>query len=615
MPVLLTYILKLSLSLGVVFLFYQLVLRKLTFYTWNRWYLLGYTLLSFLIPFIDISPVLKQNEWSDNNIVAWVPTIKEQATTTTQDVSSSFTALNIAVIVFIAGMIIMLGRLVLQLLSFRRMMKKAKFIRGEEMKIYQVDEEIIPFSFGNAIFINQHLHSPEELQEIILHEFVHVKQKHSLDIILAELLCLFNWYNPFAWLIKRSIRQNLEFIADNKVLENGIGKKQYQYLLLKVIGNDQFSIAQKFNFSSLKKRIAMMNKLKSTRLHLVKFLFILPLLAVILVSFRKQIGGTMTRKQKENTTIGVSVVTDSVPAVIEPNDKGYYIDIVGIKGNCTVVVKDKDRKEVKRMLLSEWDVKEEYYEGLYGKIPPPPPPLPPLPPVQATAAVAALAPLQPLQPIQSTSAVPAIPPVPPLAPVKACDKLDKIVNDYEITETKAVMKLKNGKEEQYDLTDPGQRAVFENKYGKIISTGTNAPAALAAVTMVDATEGVTLVSPAAPMASGRNSLTAATAIIADDNGASITGNEDILITITRKTTAEQLDQFIAQMKEKGVDLKFDDIGYKNGILTHINGTMKYKDSKSVFSATDFSKLILAMTEDGDRVWFKVTSVDNKKIVI
>ena len=69
MPVLLLYILKLSVSLAVMFVFYQLVLRKLTFYNWNRWYLLGYSVISFLIAFIDISPVLEQHEWSGNNIV------------------------------------------------------------------------------------------------------------------------------------------------------------------------------------------------------------------------------------------------------------------------------------------------------------------------------------------------------------------------------------------------------------------------------------------------------------------------------------------------------------------------------------------------------------------
>ena len=131
------------------------------------------------------------------------------------------------------------------------------------MKLYEVNDPIIPFSFGNSIFINRRQHTEPELQEIIRHEFVYIRQKHSIDMLWTELLCLLNWFNPFAWLLKKAIRQNLEFIADQEVLDHGISKKEYQYLLLKVTGNNQYSIATPFNFSSLKKRIAMMNKLQS----------------------------------------------------------------------------------------------------------------------------------------------------------------------------------------------------------------------------------------------------------------------------------------------------------------------------------------------------------------
>jgi hypothetical protein len=157
------------------------------------------------------------------------------------------------------------------------------------VRIYQVDEKIVPFSFGNAIYINQGLHTEKEYEEIILHEYVHIRQRHSVDILFAELLCVFAWYNPFAWLIRHAVRQNLEFIADGKVLEKGFDRKGYQYHLLKVIGEPKYRLATNFNFSSLKKRIVMMNKIRSTRVHLVKFLFIVPLLGVLLVAFRNEI--------------------------------------------------------------------------------------------------------------------------------------------------------------------------------------------------------------------------------------------------------------------------------------------------------------------------------------
>ena len=393
------YLLKLFVSLAVVFLFYHFVLRKLTFYNWNRWYLLGYTLLSFFIPFIDVSAVLEKNEWADSPVVQWVPVINNPSVSTTDAANSGgvFTGTDITAILVITGMFVLLVRLFIQFVSFRKMMKKAQYISGSDMKIYQVDENIIPFSFGNSIFINRHLHSETELQEIIRHEFVHVRQIHSMDIIWGELLCLLNWYNPFAWLLKKSIRQNLEFIADNKVLENGVNKKEYQYLLLKVTGNNQYSIATQFNFSSLKKRIAMMDKMKSAKMHLLRFLFLLPVLAIILVSFRKEIGDTLRGKKKQATPDRIENVTDTIPAIAEPNSKGYVIYIIGNKGDCKVIIQDKAGKEVKRLLLTEWNANKEKYENLYGEIPPPPPPaaptapgtvdypIPPTPPASPTA--------------------------------------------------------------------------------------------------------------------------------------------------------------------------------------------------------------------------------------
>ena len=156
MPTAFIYLLKLSVSLGIVILFYQLVLRRLTFYNWNRWYLLGYSLLSFVIPFIDITPALQNNELNDNSMIQWVPVLYKQSTS-----GSLLTFWNIVSLVVIAGMLLMLTRLLIQLISFRRMMKKAKLISGDAINLYQVDESIIPFSFGNAVFFNVNLHTTE----------------------------------------------------------------------------------------------------------------------------------------------------------------------------------------------------------------------------------------------------------------------------------------------------------------------------------------------------------------------------------------------------------------------------------------------------------------------
>ena len=306
MPLFVLYLEKLSIGLAVAWVFYQLLLRRLTFYSWNRWYLLGYTVLCFFIPLINLTKVIG---------VPWMD-IGVKGAGTAQGAAIPLAPL---ILRYLPGMVpvapdrswyplflllalgsaILLVRLGRGWLSLRMIRRRAILISnrgtgvegpGGGVKIYQMDGRAAPFSFGNAIYINDRLHTEKEFGEIILHEYVHIRQRHSVDILMAELLCVFCWFNPFAWMIRYSIRQNLEFIADSKVLENGFDRKGYQYHLLKVIGEPQYRLANNFNFSSLKKRIIMMNKIRTARLHILRFLFLLPLIAVLLVAFRGQLA-------------------------------------------------------------------------------------------------------------------------------------------------------------------------------------------------------------------------------------------------------------------------------------------------------------------------------------
>ncbi|GAA4329414.1 hypothetical protein GCM10023149_34100 [Mucilaginibacter gynuensis] len=295
MPALITYILKLSLCLSAIYLFYYLVLRRLTFYNWNRWYLAGYSLLSFAIPFINVSPMVQKVALKEEAI-NYIPAIQniaagKQTGTIVQDTGLHLDAWDMLMAAILLGITVMAIRIVMQLISFNRIKKRAVLLNDDsDTPIYHVDEQIMPFSFGKSIYINREMHTEQELEEIILHEYVHVVQKHTIDIFIGECLCALNWYNPFAWLIRHSIRQNLEFIADNEVLNAGLDKKAYQYHLLKVVGIPKYRIANQFNFSSLKKRIMMMNKVRTAKIHLLKFMFVLPLLAVILLACRNKLN-------------------------------------------------------------------------------------------------------------------------------------------------------------------------------------------------------------------------------------------------------------------------------------------------------------------------------------
>lgn len=663
MPFIITYILKLSICLAVVFLFYILVLRKLTFYNANRWYLLGYSLLSFLIPFIDVSAVLGSGG-ERPVLFQLIPSVESYALGASAATScpepvwlSNWDKWDWMLLVISCGIWLFIARLAIRLISFLRLRRKARLVYSGATKVFDVEEAIIPFTFGNSIFINHRQHSESELQEIIRHEFVHVRQRHTIDIVWGELLCILNWYNPFAWRLRICMRQNLEFIADNQVLRHGVDRKQYQYLLLKVIGNKHFSIANQFNFSSLKKRIAMMNKLKSARVHGLRFLFLLPLLAVILISFRKQFSGERDDREKQYQ-FEQARLTDTVPLVTTPNSKGYVINIIDRNGQCTVVVKDEKGKEVDRLLLTEWNKRDDYYVEKYGEIPPPPPPAPPRaprPPVAPGEPSAMIPSRLPANvksitieeasatvvlkngtierynldsdedaasfesryghynyeldlPLHYDLEVPVVeePPVPEGTPGRLRIEKDGrvIAGDFEITKGKAVMHLKDGQTEVYDLTNPEQLGKFERKYGKVIELNETADGVHAPYAVLLNEQGHTVVAPLSPP--GENNI-----IFTGDE---MRGKEDLAVTITRNTTKAQLDEFVKQMRQHGVFLEYEKIEYDNGKLVEIRGVMKSAKGQSRFVAADFSRLVLAVIKDGEKTYFRVRSSGKNEVI-
>ena len=665
------YLVKVSVCLALVFLFYHLVLRKLTFYTWNRFYLAGYSLFSFVVPFLDVSRMLEKNSLSGAVVVDWIPVWKPGTDVNViTDGKNSMDLTGWITLVIGTGMVILLLRLSVQLVAFIRMKRRAIRIPADGMELYQVNDDIMPFSFGNAIFINRSRHNEAELEEIIRHEWVHVKQKHSIDILFSELLCLVNWFNPFAWMIRHAIRQNLEYIADRSVLDGGVNPKAYQYLLLKVTGNNQYSIATQFNFSSLKKRIAMMNKLKSNKVNLLRFLFMLPLLAVVLVSFRKQF-----RKDQHSRNNGMQIENraDTVPLVTSPNQKGFLINIIDVDGKSTVLVRDKNHKEITRVLLDDWKQRSEHFSELYGNIPPPPPPLaltmvdapvpPPVPvPARLPENVQSVHVSKPGSKVTVTLkngtvedydlSIPAekkalekkygpIVPPPPPAPVVGSSYLNQVSSDYEVTDKKAVVRLKNGTVENYDLTNAKEKAKFETKYGRTTNATTVAPLHPSVVTGVNLSgtvavdhtpASVTLsVTPSVTLQEVRTiastpapgleavstvSSTSATPVpgMTGNHGYIINGKEDIVITITANTTEDQLKKFQSQMKEKGVELNFEKIGYdKSGKLVHLKGTMRSGGSESRFNNDNFGTLVLAMMKKGADVYFKINRTSSPEL--
>lgn len=442
------FIIKLSIGLAVTWLFYWLMLRRLTFYRWNRLFLLVYPAMAFLVPFIDITDLLHHRENG-----AWlnvIPVLEHYSFRTERAGDLSwFTPVHIGMLVLAAGSIIMLARFCWQYWSLRKAVSGAVLLADDEARLYHVNKRIVPFSFGRSIYLNKDLHTEAELREILHHEFIHVKQRHSLDMFWGELLCIINWYNPFAWLLRNAIRQNLEFIADHQVLANGIDRKQYQYMLLKVTGMASFSVANNFNLSSLKKRIIMMNKKTSASVHLLRFMLIVPVLAVLLLAFRsvtrtdlpappglisEKMSGDTSRNNElmlvleSNDTIrlaAAAIRVDTVPKVKElKRDSIGNIHVYKKDGTHSVFIRKTDGSTEKYDLTDP--KQKEAFEKKYGKLKTPAPPSPPLaPPAPARA--------------PKGGAVPPPPPPPP-APVEMIVDTAYTVNEGSgVVERKAVL--------------------------------------------------------------------------------------------------------------------------------------------------------------------------------
>jgi len=285
----LIYIIKSSIALAVVTSFYWIFLRRLTFYRWNRWYLLGYSMLAFLLPLFNIYDFVGADQPAPSLMEA-VPLLDTSLFLKTRPAENSLIDWTDPLVwgnlLLVAGGLFFALRLLINVGSFLRLKKKAILLQNGPVKVFAVNDSVSHFSFGNAIFINPATHTDSEIQRILQHEYVHARQRHVVDLLWAEVLCLLMWFNPFAWLLRKSIRQNLEFLADQEVLCQGVAPREYQLLLLKVMSGLPHRFVAPFSFSFLKKRIAMMNKNKTARIHTIRFLFVLPLLATIALSFR-----------------------------------------------------------------------------------------------------------------------------------------------------------------------------------------------------------------------------------------------------------------------------------------------------------------------------------------
>jgi TonB-dependent SusC/RagA subfamily outer membrane receptor len=296
------FLLKMNLVLGAYYLLYRIFLQPLTFFNLNRIFLVASLILSVIASFCSNT--------QKTIFLATPPELSTRLVTTPSNIVHATTIdwAHVGIVIYWTGGFLMAVLLIVRLLSLMLRYTVTPKETCENIPIRRLQGNTSPFSFFGSIFLNPSLYSHTELVTILKHEEVHVRQIHSADILLGEIARVFCWFNPFAWMISNAIRKNLEFIADRQVLQEGIDRRKYQYSLLATFtGQSAVSFPNHFNFSHLKTRIHMMNKQKSNKTHLMKYLLaaalsIITLLFATGLSFAQQQKVITHNRQTEQST-------------------------------------------------------------------------------------------------------------------------------------------------------------------------------------------------------------------------------------------------------------------------------------------------------------------------
>jgi len=296
----LMYFLKVNIAIALFYLFYRLVFYNDTFWTTRRFYLVFSILLAAVYPLVSVSGWLEKQEPMQAIMAGYV---QLNVVTVTAAPESVITIENLLLAAYGIVSLFLLVKMAVQLVSILRWKLKGKKIVLDGIEIMAIDGKITPFSFFTTIYMNPALHNEHETRQILTHESTHARQWHSLDVILSELVTILFWINPAAWLLKREIRHNLEFLADNSVLQSGVDSTDYQYHLLQLSYQDPENLLiNKFNVSPLKKRITMMNHQKTKKAGILKYSLIVPMALALVLSSNAETLVNKTRNfiaQKE----------------------------------------------------------------------------------------------------------------------------------------------------------------------------------------------------------------------------------------------------------------------------------------------------------------------------
>jgi len=318
----LIYIIESSILVSVFYLFYELFLKRDTWFRFNRYFLLFGLIFSAILPLLEISAssvmVNSNNQFEFNeyfDIGSTVTSFEEQTV-------SAISNPNYILIIYLLIGSFYLGRLFYQIFKIFKTLKANEIIAYKNKKLVLLNYDSSPFSFFNYIFINKSDYSLIESRELLLHEITHSKQLHSIDVILLELLLVLQWFNPFIYRYRLAFKEVHEYLADRGVLIANSDKIGYQRLILNQIERSfNVNLASQFNYSLTKNRIKMMTRINSGILAKFKIILVIPLIAILLMAF------TIDFSNDKNVAINKlssksfnQAIKNSIPSILPINE-------------------------------------------------------------------------------------------------------------------------------------------------------------------------------------------------------------------------------------------------------------------------------------------------------
>ncbi len=371
----LLYFAKVNGLIIAFYLLYLAFLRKETFYVGNRWYLLIGLVTSIVLPLITFTKTVWVDPEPISKYIEVVPLVDDTTIRTVTEEPMDWSLILSSAYVLVSLIIIL--KVGIEIASFFNKIIKLNKQKDTNFTLIYSNSTENPFSFFKYIVINPTLFSKEEYEHIITHERIHVKQFHSIDVLISKVYCALFWINPIIWLYRKAMLQNLEFIADNHSLEQIESKYDYQKTLLKVVAHQQtLSITNPFYQSLIKKRIIMLQTNQSHKRNAWKYATILPVLVGFMLLFQMEtiaqtkiipnskVVGYYTEVESDNLI--TSKTTDDEIKTIQ---KSFTTDEINLKINNVKRNKDGEIIEIRLELISKKNPKTKTVKEVRGNEP------------------------------------------------------------------------------------------------------------------------------------------------------------------------------------------------------------------------------------------------------